>query len=109
MKRNLEKLLESYEKKFGSAPARQQRGQITVWDYRQIITMADAKSTAEDGTYKGGYGYNCVDIALRAGIMIGYNARKAEEEERRTAAKQKRNSRPVKERSSNTMNSASEL
>ena len=88
MNRNYEKLLDEYNRQFFNAPNRSRRGQIDLDDYRRVRNLAEQYTTREGGNLTT-FIYNLTDIALRAGIMIGYKAKKAEETEARRTPRTK--------------------
>lgn len=79
MERDFKKLINDYQKKFFNAPPNSKRGQYFLTDYFRIIELAGVENTREV--------FEAIDIAFPAGIMIGYNARKAEEKEIRKRGK----------------------
>lgn len=81
MYRDFNKLEAEYEKKFFNAPPNSKRGKLYISDYIQIKIIA-----LKEGEYSKIL-FRSIDIALKAGVMIGYRARKAEEREARRKQK----------------------
>lgn len=64
MKRDLNKAIEDYKRKFWKRG--EQKGALFASDYQQIWDMSNGDS------------FHCVDNALMAGFMIGYRCAKRE-------------------------------
>ena len=81
MKRDLSRLTAEYEKKYYNAPTNSKRGQFWLSDYMQIMEMSkDCQGGGVDL-------YDLVSNALKAGFMIGYNTRRADERDNRRKQK----------------------
>ena len=73
--RNIDKLYSGYKDKFLVGEERKRRAQLTCNDFYGVRRVAKEKLGSDDL-------YSCIQVALYAGVMVGYNVRKAEEKQR---------------------------
>lgn len=74
-KRSIDNLYSDYKEKFLVGEERKRRAQFTCGDFYGVRNAAKEKLGGDDL-------YNCIQVALYAGVMVGYNVRKAEEKQR---------------------------
>ena len=71
MKRDYDKLLNEFKQRYFVKHAK--AGQLYASDYTEIKNRAMKKTGEENGNTLNLI-YNCIDIALQVGVMIGYKA-----------------------------------
>ena len=77
MQRNYDKLLDDFRRRYFVKHGEKKAGQLYFSDYQEIKTRAEKRTADNNGGYVNMI-YNCIDIALQAGVMIGYNAARSE-------------------------------
>ena len=75
MTRDYDKLLKQFEQRYFKKHAT--GGQLYASDYTEIKNRALRRTGEENGDTLNLI-YNCIDISLQLGVMIGYNAGRAE-------------------------------
>ena len=75
MTRDYDRLLKQFEQRYFKKHAK--GGQLYASDYHEIKNRAIKKTGEQNGDTMTLL-FNCIDLSLQLGVMIGYNAGKAE-------------------------------